>query len=214
MNLKEYLLRSEKTAKYRIKSLRPITDAHMDIIEKVLNKYRPKDVTRPKKLMFQTNPLGFTGAKNVEIWFIDVELTVPVAAKLLEYDLEEKLGLKYDSQAIQVVTEDDPRDCCMDDDKEETDEEGKALLLDPEYKEVQPIDADDYSGSAYNKKLTDYMKKIADEREHNPSAAAKGKEGQPDFDKADFNAGVPVEKAKFSTIKPLTKGGPVEKKKK
>ena len=94
MNLKEYLLRVEKSKKYRIKSIVEIGDDQMDVIEKVLIKYRPKTVARPKKLMYQTNPLGFTGVKNAEMYIIDIELTVPVAPQALEFELEERLGLQ------------------------------------------------------------------------------------------------------------------------
>lgn len=202
MNLKQYLLKAEKPSKYRIKSIRPLGDNEMDIIEKVLMKYRPKDVSRPKKMMFQKHPLDYVGVENVEVYYIDVEVTVPVSPHALENEIEERLGLAFDSNVIQVISDNDPRGCCMNDDEEEekvTDEK-TALLLDPDYKEVAPINPDDFYGDNYNKKFTDYLNKVREERKY-AKAAEKPKEGEPEIDSSNFNDGIPFENAKYSTIK-------------
>jgi hypothetical protein len=101
MNFKNYYEQVQKTFKFRIKTVYKLDDESMDVIENVLTKYRPSKIGKPKKMMFQTNPLGFTGPKNVELYFFDVELTVPAAPSVLEYDLRASFGLLANSDLIQ-----------------------------------------------------------------------------------------------------------------
>lgn len=183
MNLKDYLNTVEKTYKFRVKSVFAIDDEQMDIIERVLHKYRPNEIGRPKKMMFQTTPLGFTGLKNVEVHYIDVVLTVPAVADILENDLREQLGLKSDHEGLVVMAENDPR---MVVDAEPKKVESK--LLDPEYKDAEEVKADEVSGDKYNKGLLKYFQKVADEREHNPGRVEVDAKAEPKIVADDFNA--------------------------
>lgn len=167
--LHDYLSDVEKTFKFRIKSIYEIDDDAMNVIEHALMKYRPSDISRPKKLMFQTVPLGFSGAKNVELFIVDVTTTVPVASIVMQSVLRNAFGLQEGDGAIQVIGEHDQfaANGQMDDEpvkeEDETAEDKTALLLDPEYKEAADINADDYFGDNYNKKFLSYVNKVAAE---------------------------------------------------
>ncbi len=201
MNFKNYYEKVQKTFNFRIKSIYKLDDTAMEIIEKVLAKYRPSKIGQPKKMMFQTQPLGFTGAKNVELHFFDIELTVPANTSVLEYDLRTSFGLSQNSDFIQVFSDEaDPM-------QEEEDAEAAqqavqdkdALLNQPDYPEAGEIDPDEHFGSAYNKKFLEYVKEVEKKRDLNKKVDAPHPitkwEKQPDpatvepkQDETDFNA--------------------------
>lgn len=207
MNFKNYYEAVQKTFKFRIKSTYTLDDESMDVIEKVLAKYRPSNVTKPKKLMFQSNPLGFTGPKNVELFFIDVELTVPAAPAILENELRTGFGLLPDSDIIQVFGEHaNP----LAEQEEEAEVEGEteakeALLNQPDYPEAKPVDSAEHFGDAYNKTFLAYVKDVETKRDLNKKVDAphpitkwdkqpKSNETEPKIDDTNFNAHLTTDK--------------------
>lgn len=172
MSLKQYLANVEKTFKFRIKTLFPLVDETMDLLEKALLKYRPKSITDPVKTMYQTNPLGFTGVKYGEVFMTDVELTVPVTAHILELDLRSMLGLGSSDANLRVFSENDlAQQGIADAEKEEEDSEKKpALLTQEHFEEVEEAVFTDFYGDDYNKKFTAYLKQVEIERKEKAKA--------------------------------------------
>ncbi len=196
-----------KTFKFRIKSVGRLGDEEMDVIERVLDKYRPSKMTQPKKMMFQTEPLGFTGVENVEVYFLDVVLTVPARAPTLAYDLRTAFGLNPASPLIQVEGEhDDPTA----DQKEASEAQEKAkkdgaLLTQPDYPEAVKVNPEEHFGDAYNKSFLAYVKKVEEERDLNAKIDAphpitkwekQPKDQNTDIDKTHFNAHLATDKVK------------------
>jgi hypothetical protein len=201
MNFKNYYEKVQKTFKFRIKAVYKLDDESMDVIEKVLDKYRPSKVGQPKKMMFQTQPLGFVGAKNVELYFIDVELTVPANPAVLEYDLRSAFHISTQSDIIQVFPEHgDPMEEAEEAAEEQHEaEETTALLNQPDYPEAAEVDPNDHFGDAYNKRFLEYVKEVEKKRDLNkkidaPHPITKWEKqpdpnsGDPKQDTADFNA--------------------------
>lgn len=166
MSFKKYLADTRKVFKFRIKALFPLEDACMDVLEKALQKYRPDSISSPIKTMYQTNPLGFTGAKNSEVWMTDVELTVPVTPTLLEYDLRTILGLHKDDEHLKVFgeTQEELEKTAEPIDSESEAGEPCALLTDDHYEEVEEARFEDYYGGDYNTKFLEVLKKVEEER--------------------------------------------------
>lgn len=160
MNFKQYVANAEKVYKFRIKTLFPLEEEVMDLLEKALLKYRPKSITDPIKTMYQTNPLGFTGVKCAEVFMTDVELTVPVTSELLQFDLRTILGLGKFDEALKVFSEFDP----IESEEEKTDEKKPALLTQENYEEVEEAKFEDYYGGDYNSKFLAYIKEVEAER--------------------------------------------------
>lgn len=166
MSFKKYLANSHKVFKFRIKALFPLEDECMDALEKALQKYRPEAISTPVKTMYQTNPLGFTGVKSGEVWMTDVELTVPVTATLLQYDLRTILGLHKDDEHLKVFGESQDE---LEKTVEPIDEDSEAgekcaLLSDDHYEEVEEAKFEDYYGADYNTKFLDVLKRVEAER--------------------------------------------------
>lgn len=93
MNFTDYYLRTLKPNKYRIKTIAVIDDAEMDIIEKVLMRFEPTDISRPKKSIIQDNPADFVGVNYAEVYTIDFVTTVPVSDWELRRVLSDRLGV-------------------------------------------------------------------------------------------------------------------------
>lgn len=167
MNLRDYIANVEKTFKFQIKTLFPLEAPQMDLLEKALQKYRPSSISKPKKTMFQSNPLGFTGVKNSEVYIVNVELTVPVTELMLQFDLREVLHLGKDSKELMVFSEvgselAETSEPMSDEDADKKDK--TALLSNDHYEEVEEASFDDNFGAAYNEKFLSYLKKVESER--------------------------------------------------
>lgn len=169
MNFKQYLANVEKVFKFRIKTLFPLADETMDLLEKALLKYRPKSITDPVKTMYQTNPLGFTGVKCAEVFMTDVELTVPVTSELLQFDLRTILGLGKFDESLKVFSEFDPVEA--EKEKHEGEDEKKpALLTQENFEEAEEAKFEDYYGADYNTKFLAYLKQVEQERKEKVKA--------------------------------------------
>lgn len=176
--LKQYLLKTERTHKYRIKTIVELNDERVDVIEKVLAKYVPIDMSEIYKTILQKHPLDFHGVENAEVYFVDVELTLGPPPYVLQQEIYK--ALKTADKFVIVRGENDPMelqnlqmaaDAEM---REEADKKGMkpARLLDtPDYPEAADVNPEDYYGDKYNAKLVDYLTKI--EREHEKAIELK-----------------------------------------
>lgn len=167
MKFRDYIANAEKTYKFQIKTLFPLGEAEMDLLEKALFKYRPAAISKAKKTMFQSNPLGFTGSKNSEVFIVNVELTVPVTPLILQHDLRDQLHLHKDAKELKVFGE-HSEELAVEMEPlgsgEEDAEATPALLTNENYEEVEEAKFEDSFGDAYNVKFLAYLKKVEDER--------------------------------------------------
>lgn len=163
MSFKKYYESVKETYTFRIKTTGRLGEEELDVIEKIVSKYRPDSISAPKKMMFQTNPLGFTGVKNVEIWFVDVVLTVPVLSTILALELKTEFGLVPSSPHIVVTGDND--NPIADQEEELAKPHDTALLLDNDFSEAPEVDAEEHYGDKFNKKLLAYIAKAEKERE-------------------------------------------------
>ncbi len=173
--LRDYLLRSEKTFNFHVKSTHEITDDMMDTIEKSVFKYRPVSVGSPTKTMFHTFPLSIGGKKCGEMWLFDMELSVPVAVSVLQLEMREALGFGKTDDGFRVFSEGDPREAdnnelvCPDEEQEEIEKRG-SLLKNENYEEVEEAKFEDYYGDAYNTNFKAYLKEFEKKRKEDKRA--------------------------------------------
>jgi hypothetical protein len=183
MNIRDYIANAEKTFKFQIKTLFPLGSEEMDLLEKALFKYRPASISKPKKTMFQAQPLGFTGVKNSEVYIVNVELTVPTTSFVLQGDLRDQLRLHKDAKELKVFSDLSDQvgeelntiggDLKDEDGKTiqtQLKDDNKALLTQPNYEEVEEAKWEDNYGEAYNTKFLAYLKKVEAERKEKRKA--------------------------------------------
>ncbi len=174
MDFTKYILAAKKVYKFRIKSLVELTDDIMSDIEKVLFKYRPESISSPKKTMFQTNPLGFSGTTSGEVWIVDIELTIGTTSTMLEYDLRNHLHIGKFDDRIKVFGENDPVENEIDKLEKEEEEKTPVLLTNENFEEVDEPKFCDYFGDDYNSKFLDIVKKYEEDRKKRTKAGFVG----------------------------------------
>ncbi len=81
-SLKQYLAESEKTYKFRLRSINEISDEHMDKIESHMKKYNMESMSAFKKTIMQSKPRGFGDVGPNEVYISDMELKLPATPNI------------------------------------------------------------------------------------------------------------------------------------
>lgn len=149
---KKYLAESYKEYNYRIKSILPLTDQAMDMIESVLRKYDLKDITNPRKTPLQEHPLEFYNERNKEVYIVDVTLGMPMSSYVLHAELKEALNT-YESSIV-VRSENDPIEIQTQMEKEKEGKEYETKLsTESDYHDSEQIKEEPAYGDDYNQKF-------------------------------------------------------------
>lgn len=180
MDIRKYINETERTYVYRIKTVVPLDDHEMNVIEKTLMKYMPLQITAPVKTMFQSQPLDFPTVKNAEVFMFDVELGLPASSYVITRELTDALGLpeKY----VVVRSDNDPTELDtqrinakreMDEKADKEGLEHGALLDVEDYAEHPEVPADQMYGDQYNSRFLGYLNRVEKERKDSMKVDAK-----------------------------------------
>lgn len=107
MDLRKFIADSEKHYHLRLKTVVPLEDKEMDRIERVVAKYNPISISRPKKTILQKAPLDFDReVENAEVWMVDMVFGLPADPIVIREDIRKALNapIKY----VVVRTQNDP----------------------------------------------------------------------------------------------------------
>ncbi len=170
VDLQTYLNDRQEVFEFSIRTLFPLDDEIMDNIEKALLKYRPKYISAPKKTMFHTKPLGFIGVKAAEVFIVELELTVPATKEVIQRDLRENLGMRFNNDQLIVLDGNEPTNDVSEVDEDATPDsvwsaeehttDGPLLYT----QETEHADFDDYYGDTYNERFLSRLKKEEEKR--------------------------------------------------
>ena len=86
-SLKQYLAESEKSYKFRLRSINEISDEHMDRIESHMKKYNMESMSAFKKTIMQSKPRGFGDVGPNEVYISDMELKLPATPIALQEEI-------------------------------------------------------------------------------------------------------------------------------
>jgi len=170
MSLKNYLIENERRYNYRIKTVVPLEEDQLDVIERCIMKYVPVEMSRVRKTIIQENPLDFTDVKNAEVYTIDIVVTLPASAYVLQQELKYTLGIP--EKFIVVRAENDPIERQsqqivanneMDADAKNDGMMRSALLTQPDYPEAPNTNSEDYYGNKFVTKFLDYLYQVEQE---------------------------------------------------
>lgn len=172
-DFKSYVEAVERTYQYRLKTVVPLDDEALDRIERAAMKYDPIEFGEVKKTMLQAHPLDFAEVQNAEVFILDMTLRLPASAYVLQQDFRNAMGIP--EAFIRVRTVNDPLELeterlnAVAEMDAEAAENGLTpaakLSIDPAYPEAADINPEDYYGDKYNARFTDYLYKVAQERE-------------------------------------------------
>lgn len=157
----DYLERNQPEYCFRIKCLDDITGIQ-DELEKFLSRYKLKDIGKIKKTIFHKRSLDFPEHENVEIFFVDIATSLPVAPNVLAKQLSEKFYI--DGKRIVVRNPNEPVESYnetqeqMYEDEEKGVEHDPLLSTDPAYPEA-PESVTLY-GDKYNETYLETINKM------------------------------------------------------
>jgi len=154
--LHHYLMESQKTYEFRIKTIVELSDEQLDKMETHLRKYEAYDIETPKRTILQSAPLDFYNRGGCEVYIIDFKTKLPMSPTVLINELVSKLGISEGD--IRIRNREEPGEILDTKHREEntegyTEPKKKALLLDPNYSEVKNPKADDYHGEKHKTKF-------------------------------------------------------------
>lgn len=124
----DYLERNQPEYSFRIKCLDDITSIQDDL-EKFLNRYKLKDISKIKKTIFHKRSLDFPEHENVEIFFVDVVTSLPVAPNVLAKQLSEKFLI--DGKRIVVRNPNEPTESYIEKQEQAFEDEESGKKHDP-----------------------------------------------------------------------------------
>lgn len=161
--LHQYLMESQKTYEFRMKTIVELNDEQLDKLETHLRKYEAYDIETPKRTIMQSAPLDFYNSGACEVYIIDFKTKLPVSPTILINELVSRLGITEGD--IRIRDKNAPAEE-IDEKHREENKEGatepkkkKALLLDPDYKEIKNPKADDYHGEKHKTKFMRELEK-------------------------------------------------------
>ena len=160
--LHHYLMESQKTYEFRLKTVVELTDEQLDRLETHLRKYEAYDVETPKRTILQSAPLDFYNKGACEVYIIDFKTKLPMSPAVLINELVSKLGISEGDIRVRNLAEPAEQ---QDEIHREQNTEGykeqkyKARLLDPDYKEYKNPKADDYHGEKHKTKFIRELEK-------------------------------------------------------
>ena len=170
MDFKQYVAATERSYEYRVKTAMPLTDVEMDKIERVVLKYDPTDISRPRKTMMQKNPLDFKNVGAAEIYIVDLTLGMPASSYVLQNEIRMALGAPEDHVIVRGYNDptevESERLVAADEMAEEADKLGlkpSGLLNDPTYSEVTT--PTDLYGAVHNQRFLDALRTVQKERD-------------------------------------------------
>ena len=214
LTLKDYILTAKKEYHYRLKFAFELSEDNILTIEKCTEKYGLLDITKPKRLILQKNPVDFKNVDNAEVTYCDVTTEYPAPTEMFRQELRQALGV---AEKLVVVRDEDhdPYEKELDiiNIRHEIEEKGEyqTKLLDPEYKSDGHTEeqAPTHYGNEYNEKFLKTLDKSRKKEKKTISAADVNKGKAEDFNK-DVKKGKgnksPFDKIELAPMPPRTKG--------
>tara|TARA_Y200000002_G_scaffold144499_2_gene119470 strand:- start:470 stop:985 length:516 start_codon:yes stop_codon:yes gene_type:complete len=145
-SLAQYLAESEKSYKFRLRSINEISDEHMDRIESHMKKYNMESMSACKKTIMQPKPRGFDDVGPNEVYICDMELKLPATPNALQEEICRICGCPVGSIIINNMNESEE---LWNDELKDEDEEPKSVLADADYSEAEKVDHSEHYGNDF-----------------------------------------------------------------
>jgi hypothetical protein len=173
-SFREYITDQEREYNVRVKTIVPIGDDELALIEQVMQKYVIVDFTTPRKTILQKNPLDFYNIHNAEVYIFDITTRLPMSAYVVLQEL--KLALNIPEKYIVVRSENDPIENYSQqiEAEEQIEDESMKSDLDPsarlstnsEYDKDERGDLEEpLYGDEFNKNFLETLAQVAADRE-------------------------------------------------
>jgi hypothetical protein len=213
---KQLLQESKKVYTYRLKTVVPLDDARMDILERFLRRYDLLSMGAPHGLDPIHDSLEFRDLDNAEVNSVDFSIGVPMSAYILQQEIraclslpEKFLVVRADNEPVEVEGSRNQMLRDLDKIAQEKGFSHKSSLLSTnrEYLPAEQPSVQDVYGDEYNKRFLNMLAQVAATRKNqvfqsqsdlNDLNMITSTSQEPKQDVADFND-------KHDTPKPVYK---------
>ncbi len=154
-SLAQYIAESEKSYKFKVQTVAPMTEEAMDKIEAYLARYNVESVSAPKTSIIQKSPAGFGNIGPSAVTTFEVEVRLPTTPPALQEELANAANIHYGT--IRVYNEGEFEEIHPLD--EDDAEEGKSVLADADYSESEKVDHSDNYGNDFVEKFVKNLPK-------------------------------------------------------
>ena len=145
-SLRQYLAESEKTYEFRLRSLKEISDEHMDRIEAHMAKYNMESMSAPKKTIMH-RPRGFEDAGPQEVYMYDIKTKLPATPNSLHEEIARICGCSMGSLVVNNMLE--AKELWDIEEEKDTEEESKSVLADADYSDSEKVDHSEHYGNEF-----------------------------------------------------------------
>lgn len=204
-SFKKLLQENKKIFTYRLKTVVPLDDARMDILERFLHRYELLNMGAPRAMDPIQDSLEFRDLDNAEVNSVDFTIAVPMSAYILQQELRAALSLpekflvvRADNEPVEV---EGSRNQMLRDLDQIAKEKGlghrnSLLSTDREYLSAEQPDVQGVYGDEYNRKFLNMLAKVAQTRKSqvfqshsdlNDLNQITSTKREPSQDVADFN---------------------------
>lgn len=154
-SLAQYLAESEKTYKFKVQTIAPMSDEQMEKVETYLQRYNVESVSAPKTSIIQKSPAGFGNIGPSAVTTFEVAVKLPTTPPALQEELANATNIHLG--AIRVYNEGEFEEIHPLDEEEA--EEGKSVLADENYSEAEKVDHSDNYGNEFVEKFVKNLPK-------------------------------------------------------
>lgn len=173
-SFKDLLLEGQQKYNFRIKTVVQLDDEKLEDIERLLRRYDLISMGMPRKIANKDDSLEFRDIENADVFYVDVEIGLPISAYILQQELRSVLNIpekfivvRSDNEPIEVestrlqllrklnteVNEDELTPASL-------------LSTDRFYLDAEQPPATDLYGDKYNKLFLNLLAKVAETRKN------------------------------------------------
>lgn len=156
-SLAQYLAESEKTYKFKIRTVAEMSDEKLDKLETYLARYNVESVSAPKTSIIQKSPAGFGDIGPSAVTTIEVTTKLPSTPSALQEEIAAATNISIG--AIRVYNENEFVEGIDDLEEKNTDEQGKSVLADADYSESEKVDHSNNYGNDFVEKFVKNLPK-------------------------------------------------------
>ena len=154
-SLRQYLMESERTYEFRMRTISDISDEQLDKLERYLSRYDVKKVGSPSKSILHKSPVGFGGHGPAEVKTIEIVTGLAVTPNVLHEEISRATGIPMSEIIVLTASE----SAFADDQEEEKDKKPSSLLADPDYMDAEKVNHEDYYGNDFVSKFVKELPK-------------------------------------------------------
>lgn len=154
-SLKQYLMESERTYEFKMRTVADLSDEQLSKLEKYLSRYDVKRVGAPSKSILQKSPVGFGSHGPAEVKTVEIVTGLAVTTSVLHEEISRATCIPMSEIIVLTASE----SAFVDDQESVETEKPTSVLADPDYMDAEKVNHEDYFGNDFVSKFVKELPK-------------------------------------------------------